>query len=161
MSASGASQLWRLPSETPAFGLESGASGKATAALFVNRCHVSLSTGRHDLQRLIRQRPLQRDCVIDRAIKPRVKLLLGCKQNWHCLGVNWPHDGIRFRGQECEETMLFQDLTSLGQIEKDIPNCGHKMTAPMTATNTASENATRPTVRCSIFGLFEGSVVDL
>ena len=68
-------------------------------------CIVFL-TRRHDPQQFVWQRPLQRDRLIDRSIKPSVKLLLSRKQHRHGLGVNRAHNIIGLRREKRELALL-------------------------------------------------------
>jgi hypothetical protein len=53
---------------------------------------IGLLTGRHDLQQLIRQGPLQRDCFIFGTLESHVKFSFSREQHRHGIGVNWAQD---------------------------------------------------------------------
>jgi hypothetical protein len=57
-------------------------------ALFIHRRLIAFLTLRHDPQKLIRQRPLQCDCIVNRGIKPNIPFLWLRMQHRHRLGVN-------------------------------------------------------------------------
>src|SRR5215469_5107166 len=67
---------------------------------------VALLARCHDPQRLIWQRPLQRDCIVNWAIKPSVPFMFSCQKYRHRLGMDRLHNVVRFCGQEREELML-------------------------------------------------------
>jgi hypothetical protein len=125
---------------------------KSTPMLFLNRRPIALLAGRNDPQRFIRQRALQRNCIVDRALKPCVPFLFSRNEHRHCLGVNWPHNVIRLCRKKCKQAVLTsqsiaaifprkQTAFALRQVQTNASPSGgclsiHRMTwqAPSNAT---------------------------
>src|SRR5271157_1653934 len=69
---------------------------------------------RDDPERIVGQRPLQRQSVNGVSLKPSVNLGGRREDDRHGLGVNRSDDGVRFSRQEPEELMLALDRSALG-----------------------------------------------
>lgn len=67
-----------------------------------------------DLQRLIRQRPLQPQSLLHRGIEPRVELVLGGEDHRHGLRMDRLDLGIRLAGQKAVEQVLTLDRLGFG-----------------------------------------------
>jgi hypothetical protein len=80
------------------------------------RCHRIFLIGpaHHDLERIVRQRSLQRPRFIQGRAHPNVPLFIGRQDHRHGLGVDRHYDGVRRRRQEAVDEMRPGDRLGLG-----------------------------------------------
>jgi hypothetical protein len=72
--------------------IQFGIGRRLGTALFVNGRQIGLLAGCDNPQQLIRQRPLQRDCIVDRARKPNFPFLFSRQKHRHSLGMDRAHN---------------------------------------------------------------------
>jgi hypothetical protein len=70
-----------------------------------SRCGTIFFVGppRYNPQRIVRQRPLQRLCLVPRRAHPHIALFIGCQDHRHGLGMYRFDNRVRRRGQETIE----------------------------------------------------------